>query len=60
MIYQKTTDMVQIKKCTFEHMTKSYCTFSLSIGKMIIHMNLFQINPKQNLGQAFISINYIH
>lgn len=30
------------------------------IGKMIIHMNLFQINPKQNLRQAFTSINYIH
>jgi len=27
---------------------------------MIIHMNLFQINPKQNLRQAFTSINYIH
>ena len=42
MIYQKTTDMVQIKKCTFEHMTKSYPCKEKSVldGCMIMRQSI--------------------
>lgn len=42
MIYQKTTDMVQIKKCTFEHITKSYPCKEKSVldGCMIMRQSI--------------------
>lgn len=41
-VYQKTTDMVQIKKCTFEHMTKSYPCKEKSVldGCMIMRQSI--------------------
>ncbi len=42
MIYQKTTDMVQIKKCTFEHITQSYFYKEKSVldGCMIMQQTI--------------------